>query len=193
MQEMRRAPELSATSSSVLIWIMAPSYPCAASPVPETTISSTRQRLFLDSGRVSTMRTVSPCFAPFSSWAMKVEVRLMVLRYIACWTRRSTATTTVFCILAFTTTPTSSLRRRSGALLVFSPVIPLPLRRLGRGQLLDHRLDPRDVAARLADLEGVVQLPQRLLEAQAEQLLLQLALLAAQLVRVHLAELLRFA
>src|SRR5688572_8046189 len=138
------------------------------------------------------MRTVSPAWAPFSSCAMKVEVRLMVLRYIACWTSRSTATTTVFCILALTTTPTSSLRRRVGAAPAFSsvPLISfLTLRRLG--QLLDHGLDPRDVATRLADLEGVVELAQRLLEAQPEQLFLQLALLAPQLVGVHLAQLLR--
>jgi len=41
------------------------------------TISSTRQRFLFESGRVSTIRTVSPFEAPSSSWAMKVDVRLI--------------------------------------------------------------------------------------------------------------------
>src|SRR5213075_3070734 len=39
------------------------------------TISTTRQRLFADSGRVSTMRTRSPVVAPRSSCAINFEVR----------------------------------------------------------------------------------------------------------------------
>src|SRR6266545_4745374 len=42
-------------------------------------ISTTRQRLRLDSGRVSTMRTVSPSLAPCSSCAATVLVRLICL------------------------------------------------------------------------------------------------------------------
>ena len=85
--EIFRAPELSATSRIVRIWIMA--------SLPRLGLDARRrlppaalvEDLFHPpalvawlSGRVSTMRTRSPCLAPFSSWAMKVEVRLMVLR-----------------------------------------------------------------------------------------------------------------
>src|SRR6266702_4957332 len=44
-----------------------------------STISTTRQRLRLDRGRVSTMRTVSPVLAPCSSCAATVLVRLICL------------------------------------------------------------------------------------------------------------------
>jgi hypothetical protein len=67
--------------------------------------------LSFDSGRVSMMRTVSPCFAEFSSsCAFRRVVRVTILPYTGCGTRRSIATTTVFCILSLTTTPTRVLR-----------------------------------------------------------------------------------
>jgi hypothetical protein len=43
-------------------------------------ISTTRHRLSFDSGRVSTIRTVSPTFAEFSSsWAYRRFVRVTIL------------------------------------------------------------------------------------------------------------------
>src|SRR5688572_23410272 len=115
-------------------------------------------------------------------------------------------------MLALVTVPTCSLRRRTGGALssapaaaffsaaganssVFLPAISLPAARpglLGLGLLLpEHRLDPRDVAPGLADLQGVVELTERLLEAQLEELLLEIALLGLQLLGAHLADLVR--
>src|SRR6185437_9543215 len=76
-----------------------------------STISTTRQRLSFDRGRVSAMRTVSPVLAVFSSsCAFTRLVRVTILPYTGCGTRRSIATTTVFCILSLTTRPTRVLR-----------------------------------------------------------------------------------
>src|SRR5690349_368123 len=44
-----------------------------------STISTTRHRLVLDNGRVSTIRTVSPALAPCSSWAATCLVRTICL------------------------------------------------------------------------------------------------------------------
>src|SRR5688572_11449189 len=76
-----------------------------------STISTSRHRLSFDSGLVSMMRTVSPVFAVFSSsCAFTRFVRVTILPYTGCGTRRSRATTTVFCILSLTTRPTRDLR-----------------------------------------------------------------------------------
>src|SRR6267143_254265 len=75
-----------------------------------STMSTTRQRLDLDRGRVSTIRTVSPAFAPISSWAATVLDRTSCLPYRACANRRVSETVTVFCILSLTTTPVRTLR-----------------------------------------------------------------------------------
>src|SRR5690606_17265891 len=78
-------------------------------------ISTRRQRLSFDSGRVSMMRTVSPAFAEFSSsCALSRVVRVTIFLYIGCGTRRSIATTTVFCISSLTTMPTRVLRALRG-------------------------------------------------------------------------------
>ncbi len=73
-------------------------------------ISTTRQRFRADSGRVSTIFTLSPILAPSSSWAMNFFRFFTYLRYIGCLTRRSTRTTTVFVILSEATMPTFSAR-----------------------------------------------------------------------------------
>src|SRR5688500_12228608 len=57
------------------------------------------------------MRTVSPVFAVFSSsCAFTRFVRVTIFPYTGCGTRRSSATTTVFCILSLTTRPTRTFR-----------------------------------------------------------------------------------
>src|SRR6185369_12802202 len=66
-----------------------------------------------------------------------------------------------------------------------------PALRRGGGRLLpDHRLHAGEVPPRLTDLQGVVQLAEGLLEAQAEEGLRELLLLALQLLDTHLAGLL---
>src|SRR5229473_1496852 len=73
-----RAPELSA--------ILRIDSCCTTVPPPgprryfaRSTISTTRHRLVFDSGRVSTIRTVSPAFAPLSSCAATCLVRTICL------------------------------------------------------------------------------------------------------------------
>src|SRR5262249_13409487 len=132
---------------------------------------------------------------------MKVDVSLMVLRYTSCCTRRSTATTTVFCIFAFTTVPTWVFRwptlmalSADPATASFFSVFAISLLSCLRGvdrALAEHRLHPRDVAAGLADLQRVVELADGLLEAQLEELLVQLALLRRQLIGAQLPDLFR--
>src|SRR6478672_4069189 len=57
------------------------------------------------------IRTVSPVFAEFSSsCAFTRLVRVTIFPYTGCGTRRSIATTTVFCILSLTTVPVRTLR-----------------------------------------------------------------------------------
>src|SRR4051812_48711693 len=114
------------------------------------------------------MRTVSPTFAEFSSsWAFRRVVRVTILPYTGCGTRRSIATTTVFSILSLTTSPTRVLREaRSraafgcvsaidqsllspgglGGFLRRAARCPLPVTRCrlrGRFRLLRHRLGRR--------------------------------------------------
>src|SRR5690349_1436671 len=67
-------------------------------------ISTTRQRLVADSGRVSLMRTRSPMPAALpSSCALTLLERRSTLPYSGCLTRSSTSTTTVLSILSLTT------------------------------------------------------------------------------------------
>src|SRR5574341_1066124 len=73
-----------------------------------STIEATRQRLRLDSGRVSTRRTTSPIPQPRSSWAMYRVLRRTTFLYCGWMMVHSTATTTVFCILLLTTRPTTA-------------------------------------------------------------------------------------
>src|SRR5690349_10963875 len=89
-------------------------------------ISTTRHRLSFDSGRVSMIRTVSPVFAEFSSsWAFRRVVRVTILPYTGCGTRRSIATTTVFCILSLTTRPTRVLREGRGCVPFAPAAVPV--------------------------------------------------------------------
>src|SRR6185436_9281109 len=75
-------------------------------------ISTTRQRLVADSGRVSMSSTRSPMPHAFcSSCAFSLLVRRMTLPYSGCLTWSSTATTTVLFILSLTTRPSRTLRR----------------------------------------------------------------------------------
>src|SRR5690606_35027324 len=84
-------------------------------------ISTTRQRLVADSGRVSINRTRSPMPHAFcSSCAFSLLVRRMTLPYSGCLTRSSTATTTVLSILSLTTYPSRTLRRGRCAVVAFS-------------------------------------------------------------------------
>src|SRR4249920_45514 len=68
----------------------------------------TRQDLVREIGRHSAISTRSPSLkSPVSTWAWYFFERVMILPIRASRTRRSTRTTTVFCILALTTRPTS--------------------------------------------------------------------------------------
>src|SRR3982750_3469092 len=102
MHMTRRAPELSATSRLVCIWIMCVDpYAWAALPV-----GSTSQVLVLDLGAHSMMRTISPALQAFaSSWAWYFLDRRTVFFSTGCRKVRSTFTTTVLSPLSETTTP----------------------------------------------------------------------------------------
>src|SRR6476646_2344485 len=80
-----------------------------------STISVRRQRFVADSGRVSTMRTVSPTWALFvSSWAWNLTDRRTTFLYFRCDLITSTLTTIVLSIASETTVPRRSwLRPRS--------------------------------------------------------------------------------
>src|SRR6266508_1267895 len=81
-------------------------------------ISTTRQRLVADSGRVSIRSTRSPTPQAFcSSWALSLLLRRMTLPYSGCLTRSSTSTVTVLSILSLTTRPSRVLRRPRGSLV----------------------------------------------------------------------------
>src|SRR5262249_33216098 len=155
-----------------------------------STISTTRHRLSFDSGRVSAMRTVSPAFAELSSsCAFTRFVRVTILPYTGCGTRRSIATTTVFCILSLTTRPVRVFRvARSGAPFVLVVVSAIGLSLLAlRGLrslrtlrsvrftlLAQHGLEARQVAANHAQAERILEGLGRAAELEAEPLLLQL-------------------
>ena len=91
------------------------------SPARWVTLTS-RQRLVADSGRASSMRTVSPMRASLSSsWALNFVVKRMTRLYSRWRASRSTDTTIVLSILSLTTRPT--LVFRLPCTLVFAPVI----------------------------------------------------------------------
>src|SRR5688500_12104967 len=54
--------------------------------------------------------------------------------------------------------------------------------------LLQHRLDPRAVAAKRPDLDRHVELSHRLLHPHPEQLVLEILLAAAQFIHVQIAQ-----
>src|SRR2546423_15515412 len=84
-------------------------------------ISTTRQRLVADSGRVSIRRTRSPIPAAFcSSCALSLLVRRMTLPYSLCLTRSSTSTTTVLSILSLSTRPSPVFRRARASVVVLT-------------------------------------------------------------------------
>ena len=85
-----------------------PGKPC--SPARWTTLTS-RQRFVADIGRASSMRTVSPMRASFSSsWALNWVVRRMTRLYSRWRASRSTDTTIVLSIRSLTTRPTFVFR-----------------------------------------------------------------------------------
>src|ERR1700742_1069028 len=89
------------------------------------------------------MRTVSPVLALFSSsWAFTRFVRVTILPYTGCGTRRSIATTTVFCILSLTTSPVRVFRVPRASVDAFVCVLSA----IGRFLLfMQHGLEARDV------------------------------------------------
>src|SRR5690349_494399 len=120
------------------------------------------------------MRTVSPVLAEFSSsCAFTRVVRVTIFPYTGCGTRRSIATTTVFCILSLTTRPVRTLREPR-VTAPFVCVISAIGRSLLREHLLtEHSLESGDVAAKNAQAERVLERLRRAAELEAETLLLQ--------------------
>src|SRR5438477_361024 len=101
MQRTSLAPVLSATRHRVSCWIIRPLLYFARSMT-----STTRQRFDLESGRVSTIRTVSPrCASPASSCALSLVERRTILPYSGWRTCEEMRTTTVFSIASETTRP----------------------------------------------------------------------------------------
>src|SRR5882672_11355293 len=79
-----------------------------------STISASRQRFVFESGRVSTMRTVSPMPAVLaSSWAWNLTARRTTFLYFGWLLITSTLTMIVLSPLSETTTPLRSWRRPS--------------------------------------------------------------------------------
>src|SRR6476659_5070056 len=150
-------------------------------------ISTTRHRLSFDSGRVSTIRTVSPTFAEFSSsWAFRRVVRVTILPYTGCGTRRSISTTTVFCILSLTTRPVRVFReaRWSAPALVVEPFV-LVISAIGL--FPQYRLETRDVSANESKPERILERLGRPAKFQPELLLLELANARRDVILPHLA------
>src|SRR5690349_19814142 len=143
MHMTRRAPELSATSRLVCIWIMGSDpYAWAAPPV-----GSTSQVFVFDLGAHSMMRTISPALqALASSWAWYFFDRRTVFFSTGCRKVRSTFTTTVLSPLSETTTPS---RIRLGIFVVSSGLSLLTAQ---------DRLDARDVLAHLVHTVGLLDL-----------------------------------
>src|SRR3569833_2586132 len=150
-----------------------------------STISTTRHRLFFDSGRVSVIRTVSPVFAEFSSsCAFTRFVRVTILPYTGCGTQHSIATTTVFCILSLTTRPVRVFRvPRSVAFC--SNVSAIGLFRL----LAQHRLESRNVTTDHAQTQRILERLGRTAEPQPKLLLFQLPDAAGDVAFRHLTDL----
>src|SRR5690606_11069065 len=156
-------------------------------------ISTTRHRFSLLKGRVSMIRTTSPVRHEFcSSWALNFLVRRMVRLYLGCMTVRSTATTTVLSILSETTVPTRVLRTPRWDSVTDDPsLLPRPLAADVQLPLPFDVVNAGDVLADGPHPHGIVQLSRGQLEAEVEQLLLQLGQLALQLLVAQLPDFLR--
>src|SRR5262245_11026999 len=134
------------------------------------------------------MRTVSPVFAEFaSSCAFTFFVRVTILPYTGCGTRRSIATTTVFCILSPTTRPTRVLRvARLGA--PAAARFGLIISAIGLCLLFsEHGLEARQIAANHAQPERILERFRRASEPEAELLLLELLHTRLDILASHLA------
>src|SRR3954465_454796 len=167
------------------------SSPAPSSPAGERT-DTRRQRLVAESGRDSSMRTVSPIFASLASSCAANLVEARVTRLYSRWrVRRSTDTTIVLSILSLTTRPT--LVFRCPCTGVVAPVVAIPAPLPGRasggplalhggdpGGLLAGRPralqgeDPGDLLAGRRDLAVVLQLAGREGEPRLPEVLLGL-------------------
>src|SRR5215203_3280749 len=136
------APELSATLSRVSF--------CITYSALDTILTS-RHRLRADSGRVSTILTVSPTRAAFCSSCTTKRLECLT-RFLYKWwgTSVSTETTAVFSGLSETTRPTRSLRvpRPVFSLCTGSACCTGPGSRSSTGPLLPALLSPRSSASR---------------------------------------------
>src|SRR5665811_2199992 len=170
----------STASSSTSIGVV------AASPALAMMLTS-RHRLVAESGRDSSMRTVSPtCASLASSWALNLLVKRITRLYSGCRVMRSTDTTIVLSILSLT-----SVRPWSSAcpslLLLPSRDLLSPAGGLGRrprahvAALTLHGKDPRDRVSGLGNRAVVLQLPGGELEACLPEILLGLAELLVKL------------
>src|SRR5207302_741492 len=175
--------ELSATFTIDSCWIMV-GLPYRA----RSMISTTRHRLSFDKGLVSTMRTVSPTFAEFSSsWAFRRFVRVTILPYTGCGTRRSIATTTVFCILSLTTRPVRVLREpRSSAAVWLLVVVELAIGLFRH--FPQHGLETRDVPADDAQAKRILEGLGRAPELQAKLFLFQVPDACGDVILAHLSD-----
>src|SRR5262249_17809744 len=103
----------------------------------------------------------------------------MYFLYCVCLTRRSTATTTVLCILSLTTMPSRTFVR------------PRMLSNLSgglrTGPLALNGLDARDVAPRVDQCSGALELVGSPAQAQMKELFLQLTLAQHQLLIAQIA------
>src|SRR5688500_5138440 len=161
---------------------MASSYTCGAFATTRTSIHRLRRL----SGRDSAMATVSPTFASlFSSCATNRDVLRWVLPYTSWRPFRSTATTTVLSILSLTTVPVTCAL----TLIVFTRRDRRPARLHLCLALAQDRLDLREILANGAHLRRRLELPHRLLDAQPEQMVVELLLARAQLVDAEFPDL----
>src|SRR5688572_13614356 len=138
------------------------------------------------------MRTRSPSFAEFSSsCAFTLLVYVTIFPYTGCGTRRSIATTTVFCILSLITRPTRVFRVPrcivSGDFLIISAIRGTLLVSLTLGE---DSLESRDVASDGAEPQRILQRLGRAPESQPETLFLELRHARLDVVRGQLPNLL---
>src|SRR4051812_6428523 len=148
-------------------------------------VSATRQRLSFDVGRVSTIRTVSPILqALSSSCALYLTWRVTYLPYLACFTRRSTWTTTVFIILFDVTTPTRDLGRPRSMVISSLRLAPDAQRTLAL-----QRESARELLLRLGQVGGGIQPATPQLHPHVEDLPLQVHDLGVQVRLRHGANL----
>src|SRR6476646_803601 len=139
------------------------------------------------------IRTVSPVFAEFSSsCAFTRLVRVTIFPYTGCGTRRSIATTTVFCILSLTTIPVRVFRafRSVACSLVISAMCHVPPRsaRALELALAQDGLEACDILADPAQPKRIFEWFGRTAEVQTEALLLELGDLRRDVRHRHLAD-----